>query len=721
MQRVRGPVKQLVLTIIIGGVAVGVFLAALLPGFAAVGGAQHYKDALGQLSHLKQRSTLYDAKNNIIGILGEQNREDVRLDQVPKLIQNAVISVEDKTFWTNDGIDLNSTARALLTNLSSGQIEQGGSTITQQLVKNRLLSRKRDIHRKVREIVLALRLNDRYSKREILDQYLNTVYFGQGSYGVKSAVQRFFLTHDPGAPLPRAKRLSEVTVGEAALLAGLISNPEGNNPFANPSGARARRKFALEQMLAEHYITPAQMRSAEEEPLPTIKPEAELRPRSSWEEEVQDRLFTDPIYKVLGTTVKERKTKVLTGGLKVYATLDPTLQGFAQDAMNDILPEKPGWTGALVSMDPRNGFVKAMVAGPGFESSQYNIATTYPGRQVGSTWKTMTLAAALENGFSPNDLVDGTSPCDFGVLGQTANAEGGGGRMTLRDATAGSVNCAFVRTELAVGFDKVIDTAFKMGITQTTLKPILTLTLGTIEATATEMATVASTIANGGMKHPPVFVSKIEGPDGRVIFDANHDVPATRAISQDTASCEIDMLRGVIEGGTGTAARLASHDSAGKTGTTDNKADANFLQITPTLVDFVWHGNATARIPGAGFGGDIPARISKDFMDRALYFTPNYPFPPAGPTCDRDGEFISPFGRTIEQPEGFPDEAPPPEEEAPATPATPQPQHRTTNNNNGGGGNNNHHSNGGGGGGGSPATSPPTSPPQEPPTSPPAT
>jgi penicillin-binding protein 1A len=660
MRKVPSALASFLVTIVVGGVAVGACLAALLPALATVGAANHYtSDRLGQLRDLKQRSTVYDSQNNVIAVLGEQNREDVNLDQVPKLIQNAVIAVEDKSFWTNDGIDLNSTARAFLKNIASGQIEQGGSTITQQLVKNRILTNKRDINRKVREIILALRLNQKYSKREILEQYLNTVYFGQGSYGVKSAVERFFLTSDPGAQLPRAKRLDEVTVAEAALLAGLISNPEGNNPFSNPAGAGARRTFALKRMVDQHYITESQAREADQEPLPTIKPEAELRPRSSWAEEVQDRLFTDPLYRVLGPTEKDRKEKVLTGGLKIYATLDPNLQSAAQDAMNQVLPEKPGWTGSLVSMDPRTGYVKAMVAGPGFERSQYNIATSYPGRQAGSTWKTITLAAALENGFSPNDQVDGTSPCDFGgTIGKTANAEGGGGIMTLRAATAGSVNCAFARTELAVGFNKVIDTAYKMGITQTTLQPILTLTLGTIESTATEMATVASTIANGGMHHPPVFVSKIVEPDGEVLFDASRDVAPNRAISADTSACELDMLQGVITGGTGTAARLANRDSAGKTGTTDNKADANFMQITPGLVDFVWHGNATSNIPGAGFGGEIPARISKIYMDRALGNSPAESFPDPGPDCARKGAFITENGRTAVPPTGFQDSTP---------------------------------------------------------------
>jgi penicillin-binding protein 1A len=647
MQKVPGAFRNFVLTVVVGGVAVGACLAALLPGVAAVGTANHYtSDKIGALRDLKQRSTIFDSANNVIAVLGEQNREDAKLDEIPELIQDAVIDVEDQTFWSNDGVDLNATMRAFLKNLTSGEIEQGGSTITQQLVKNRILTKKRDINRKVREIVLALRLNEKYSKREILEQYLNTVYFGQGSYGVKTAVERFFLTADPGAALPRSKTMAEVTIGEAALLAGIISNPEGNNPFVNPDGARVRRDTALRRMVEQGHITAEEAAAAQQEPLPTVKPEAELRPRSSWAEEVQDRLFTDPLYEVLGATEKERKDKVLTGGLKIYATLDPNIQAAAQDAMDAGLPRnKPGFTGSLVSMDPKTGFVKAMVAGPGFESSQYNIATSYPGRQAGSTWKVITLAAALESGFSPNDQVEGTSPCRFGQYGQTVNAEGGGGRMTLRAATSGSVNCAFARTELAVGFDKVIAQAYKMGITQTTLKPVLTLTLGAIESTATEMATVASTIANGGMMHPATFVSKILGPDGEVVFDATRDVVPTRAMAAESAYCQIDMMKGVITGGTGVSARLNGRVSAGKTGTTDNRADANFLQITPQLVAFTWHGNADARVPGAGFGGQVPAGISKRFLDAALAGLPAEDWPGGGAVCARKGAFITENGR----------------------------------------------------------------------------
>ena len=398
-------------------------------------------------------------------------------------------------------------------------------------------------------------------------------------------------------------------------------------------------------MVQQHYITQAQADAADQEPLPSIKPVAELRPRNSWAEEVQDRLFHDPVFKVLGSTVKERRTKVLTGGLKIYASLDPRLQADAQNAMNDGLRQgKAGFTGALVAIEPSTGLVKAMVAGPGFEHSQYNIATSYIGRQAGSTWKVITLAAALESGFSPSDQVDGTSPCMFKVYGRTQNAEGGGGSMTLRAATAHSVNCAFARTELAVGFNKVIDTAYKMGIVQKTLKPILTLTLGAIETAPLEMATVAATIASGGIHHHPLFVSKIVAPDGEVVFDAK-DVPGQRAISANAAACETNLLQGVVTGGTGTNARLNNRPVAGKTGTTDNKADANFLGFTPQLATFIWHGSPVGRIPGAGFGGNIPAGIFRNFMNAALTGSPVVQFPPQGPFCSRSAAFITEFGR----------------------------------------------------------------------------
>jgi penicillin-binding protein 1A len=648
MRRLPQAIRALIITTVIGGVAIGAGLAALIPGADLVANGSYYESTkIGELSELAKRSTILNADGGTIAVLGLENREPVDLDQVPEIVQNAVVAVEDQTFWTNDGVDLNGTLRAFIKNLTEGGIVEGGSTISQQLIKNRILSNKRDINRKIREIILALQLNEKFSKREILEQYLNTVYFGQGSYGVKAAVERFFLINTPFGPVPSTE-LANVTVGQAALLAGLISNPEGNNPFVDPEKARVRRALALENMVNEEYITQEQADAANLEPLPdpALKPPAELRPRTSWGEEVQDRLLNDPMFAVLGDTPKEREEKVLTGGLKIFATLDPKLQNDAQAAIDSVLPSgKAGFTASLVSIDPRNGFVKAMVAGPGFEASEYNIATSYPGRQSGSTWKVITVAAGLESGFSPNDMVDGSSPCEFKQYGRTVNAgEGSPGMQTFRAATANSTNCAFARMELGAGFPRVMDTAAKMGITQNTLIPILTLTLGTVETTPLEMATVSATIANNGVHHKPTFVSKIVAPDGEVVFDAKNLV-TNQAISKDAATCTIDLLRGVISGGTGTSARLNNRPAGGKTGTTDNQADANFLGFTPQLATFVWHGSPLARVPGAGFGGGIPARIFKRYMDAALTGEPVIEFPPPGPFCSRPAAFITENGR----------------------------------------------------------------------------
>ena len=653
MRRFTRALGGLLVTIVVGGIVIGVCLAALLPSIGIITSAADYKTNLvTDLRGLSERSTIYDAGGNQIGVLGIENRQNVSLDQVPQVIIDAVIATEDKTFWTNNGVDLQSVARAALKNLTSGQIEQGGSTISQQLVKNRILSPKRDLNRKIRELLLAIQLNKDYSKREILEQYLNTVYFGQGSYGVSSAVERLLIKADPSNGLGfRITNLNEVSVGEAALLAGLISSPEAYNPFLHPDKALERRTFVVSQMLEEGYITPEQAVAANQEPLPTLKPNEDLRPRDSWVEEVQDRLFNDPRYSALGATKQARQDAILRGGLKIYTTLDPNAQGNAADAINSSIGDKPGFTASLVAMDPTSGAVRAMIAGTGFDNSQYNIATTTPGRQAGSTWKTITLAAAMQSRFSSNDQVDGTSPCDFGPrLGATANAEAGEGVMTIRSATAGSVNCAFARIELAVGFTKVIDMAHKLGITQNTLQPILTLTLGTIEATPLEMATVASSIASMGQRHDPYFVEKIVNPEGIVLYQEQH--PGLRVLDEDAAACELDLLRGVVTGGTGTGAAVPGWRVAGKTGTTDNRADAWFLGMTPKLVAAVWHGNPAGRVPGAGFGGQIPATIFRKFMTAQLtgIDPEDWPGPPGW--CNAPGQYLSEGGRTS-VPDGF--------------------------------------------------------------------
>ena len=636
-------------TVVVGGVVIGVCLAALIPSLDVVTSAVDYHSNLPtDLRKLNERSTVYDAAGNEIGVLGTENRQSISYEQIPQVVIDAVVATEDKTFWTNDGYDLAAVARAALKNLTSGKIEQGGSTISQQLVKNRILSPKRDLNRKIREILLARQLNKDYSKREILEQYLNTVYFGQNSYGIKAAVERLLIKPTLGGPTPT--QLNEVTPGQAALLAGLIQSPTAYNLWLHPEAAAQRRAFVVDQMVSEHYITPEQGYLAKTEPINYIKPPDDLRPTNEWVEEIQDRLIRDNRYAVLGDTPEAREAAILKGGLKIYATLDPGAQANALAAVYDTLPEKPGFTASLVAIEPSTGAVKAMVAGPGFEASQYNIATSPYGRQPGSTWKIITLAAAMQNRFSANDRVNGSSPCDFGpTLGQTANAEPGEGVMPLRSATAGSVNCAFVNLELAVGFPKVIEMAKKLGITQDTLKPYLTLTLGTIEATPLEMATVAATIANLGMHHAPYFVQSIVNAEGIKIYDELH--PGDQAMDAEAAACEIDLLRGVVTGGTGTGAAVPGWQLAGKTGTTDRRADAWFVGMTPALATAVWHGHSESNVAGAGFGGQIPASITRRFLTAQLPTpTQETPWPGVPAWCNAPGQFLTQAGRSSTAP-----------------------------------------------------------------------
>ncbi|HEX5586872.1 MAG TPA: transglycosylase domain-containing protein [Acidimicrobiia bacterium] len=643
-----------VVTVLIGGLAVGACFAALVPGTVDIVTAHKYSvHQVKELRGLSERTTIYWADGSVMGHLGLKDREPVTLDQVPKRIQDAVIATEDRTFWTNDGIDLGAVFRAFLTNVVSGEINQGGSTITQQLVKNRILTTKRDVNRKIREIEDALRLNEKFSKEKILEEYLNTVYFGQGSYGIAAAARRFFLTTDPIFGV-RGKSMDELTIGEAALLAGVIQSPSGNDPFVHPDVAIRRRADVLRAEVDQGYIKQEEADAANNEPLPTVKPDPEQRPTNYLVAEVQDRLLQDPR---LGSTEKERSDKLLKGGLKVYTTFDPRLQRIAEDVTANASAVQrlgEGWEASLVSIEPSTGMVKAMVGGPDFGVDQYNIATHPIGRQPGSTWKVITLAAALANGYSPHDTVDGSQECRVpsqfpGADQFTINAEPSeGGVMDLFEATANSVNCAFVRLSTSVGQDTVINTGKAMGLTQDTLKHLLTLSIGTIEATPLEMATVMATIANLGVHQTPIFVSKVlDSHDIAIVDDTTR--PGDVALSSDVAACEQTVLRGVVQGGTGGNANVAGHTVYGKTGTTDDRTDAWFVGATPKgaplqLATSVWFGYRASARPGAGFGGDSAAPIFRDFMSQALDGVPDLGLPAPGPVCARPGAFVNPDG-----------------------------------------------------------------------------
>jgi membrane peptidoglycan carboxypeptidase len=659
---------RLAAIVLVGGLTLGICFAALVPGARQIASAHHYTGSVKSLGELSEPTIVYDATGTQIGKLGVQDREPVELAEVPQVLINAVIDTEDKTFWKNPGVDVSGVSRAFVENVTSGEISQGGSTITQQLVKNRILGNKQDLQRKAKELILAYRLNDKYSKREILKQYLNTVYFGQGSYGVKAATRRFFLTADPGSPFPRGKALSELTVGEAALLAGVIRNPEGDNPFVHPDQAAKRRADVLKTMVERHHITQPQADQANQEGLPTVKPTSQLRPENTWAEHAQQVLLTDPR---LGATPRERRDKLLQGGLKVYTTKDPAMQQLADAAVTSGLRgAKTGFGAALVAMDPKTGSVKAMTDSRPYDEAKFNLATDGAGRQVGSSFKVTTLGTVLQNGYSRHDQVDGSSPCTVPGFGRegTRNAEGDGGIMTIDAAATGSVNCAFVRMSTSIGLDKVIEMAQKMGMRPNVggRQPVnewkvLTFTLGVISITPLEMANIGATIAGGGMHHDPIFVQKVVGADGKVVFDETGR-PGDRVLDPEVAACEASILHGPLgPGGTAEGKGITGHDAFGKTGTNDREISSSFLGGTPDLVSFVWHGVPEEDVPGAGFGAGVPNTIWRNFMIPATQGVPDDAFPSPGAACDAPGHFIDPVEGRTDQPALPPPPPPPPD------------------------------------------------------------
>lgn len=660
---------RLVAIVALGGLGVGACFAAFVPGAVTLAGSSRYSGKVApQLKKLSERTLVYDRGGNLLDVLGLQDRQPVKLAQVPKITIDAVIAAEDRTFYENAGVDFEAIIRAFSRNLGSGDVEQGGSTITQQLIKNRYFKKpKRDLDRKLKEIALAVRLNEEWSKDHILEEYLNTVYFGQGAYGIASAAERFF-----GLPVEK------LGVAESALLAALISNPEGYNPFTNPKRARARRAEVLRRMVKQRFINHPVAQFVSQVPLPTKKPPPDLRPDNYYVDEVQRRLLNDPR---LGATPTERYNKVFLGGLRVYTAYDPTVQFLAQNAVSTTLPDTR-FTAAMAVLDPASGQVRAIVAGPGFDRSQVNLATMPgPGRQPGSTMKAITLTAAIENGFSPDDTVDGTSPCTIHPRGhrgddlQTRNAEGGGGVMSIRDATVNSVNCAYFRVGAGVGIPKVAEMAKRLGVTHP-LNQYYINAIGQGDGVSPlDMATAFGTLAADGVRHDPIFVTKVTDADGNVILENKGE--GVRAVDAQVARTVTDVLRGVVTGGTGTRAQLPDRVAAGKTGTTDNEHDAWFTGYTPQLVASVWMGDPAALTPmknvgrfASVFGGTYPAMIWQKFMSAALEGQPALDFPAPDPSVWRASQFVDENGRHSAS--SFP-APPPPSTAAPTTTSGPPP------------------------------------------------
>ena len=594
---------------------------------------------VGQLAEVSQNSSVFGRDGSLIAVLhAEENRSPVTLERVPKSVVDAILDMEDDHFWSHRGFNLRSTLRALATNVQSGEVRQGGSTITQQLVKNSLLTPEKRVDRKIKEAVLALRLEKQLPKREILERYLNVVYFGNGAYGVQAAAETYFNTS-----------VEKLTEGEAALLAGIIRNPVGYDPIKHPRASRSRRDLALDQMVENGHLSKeaADRLKATSVPVKVFKP---LPPPDDYfVEEVKQRLLAD---ERLGETAQERYNAVFKGGLRIHTTLDPRMQREAERGRQEVLPPsltKGRFTSALVSVEPSTGYVRSMVAGDDFGTAKYNLATQGM-RQPGSSFKPYVLLAAIEAGYRPDDVVNGNSPCTIKIPGfapyTPGNYEGSaGGMMSLTDATARSVNCAYARLGIDVGLNKVVEMAARLGLPANRLEPFPSISLGAEEATPLEMASAFATLANDGMYHEPRFVEKVADRTGKVVFEGPDK--GRRALSPQTARVAITVLRAVVERGTGTRARLPGRDVAGKTGTSQDHENAWFVAFTPQLSTAVWMGSPIGNVPMKNVGGirvtggSYPARIWKEFMGPALQGLPNVAFPAPGPL----GKGRAPKGR----------------------------------------------------------------------------
>lgn len=573
----------------------------------------------------------------ITDLFAEQNRQFVALKDIPTSLRDAVIATEDQRYYEHPGVDLIGLLRAVVVDIKAGAKVQGGSTITQQYVKQAFVGDETSLRRKISEAILAYRLEQQYSKDQILEMYLNTIYFGHGSYGVQTASQAYF-----------GKAVGKLSVAQSATLAGVIKSPARYSPYLDPTAANARRDIVLGQMRDQGYIDATTYQDAVADPIKTtgLKRGSKIAP-----------YFVEYLKTQLVALYGE--DAVYRGGLRVTTTLDLKAQKAAENAVASALNRKSDPSAALVSIDPKTGQIIAMVGGRDFTKQQYNVAVQGH-RQSGSAFKPFVLVAALAAGISPEQTYKANSTRLRIPGGQTwsvAGEPGYSGLMRLRLATWHSINPVFAQLVLKVGASEVVNTAHDMGIA-TKITPVPAVALGGMKegVTPLEMASAYATLADGGMHAKPVGILKVTDKDGKVLFAAKTE--SKRAIDAAVSYLATDILRGVIQHGTGTAAAIG-RPAAGKTGTTQNNADAWFVGYTPDLATAVWVGYADSQRPMTSVhgirvtGGSFPARIWASFMRSTLADRPAAQFKrPSGLTdakiCLQSGGAATPLCPTTD-------------------------------------------------------------------------
>jgi penicillin-binding protein 1A len=589
--------------------------AALFPALLATG-CSLAPIELGREKPLPLRTTVTASDGTLLARLFKQNRVLVEYREIPPVLIDAVLAAEDSRFFEHPGYDFEAIARAALANLEEGEVVQGGSTITQQYVKNTFFrTPARTFQRKARELRLAIEVEKRYSKTEILERYLNTVYFGEGAYGIKAATQTYF-----------RHGLASMTLSEAALLAALIKSPAYYDPRTHRRNARGRRDYVLDRMAELRLAPDARVDAVKKHPLGvTAHPPRFSTKQPYFLEAVRQEVERD---RRLGLSDRDRARAWWQGGLRVETTLDMRLQRFAETAIENVLDRPDDPAAALVAIRPQTGEIVAMVGGRDWSTSQVNLALGRAGggsgRQPGSSFKPIVAATAMEGGIGLDTVYEsgpGVFTLDDGSVWSPANYEGTNyGPMTVGEAMVKSVNGVFARLALDVGAGQIASQARLMGI-KSDLRAYPSIALGAEEVSVLDMATAYATLANQGTAIEPTTIEKITLPSGEVLQPDQEVVPGT--VSPGNAYLLTRVLQEVIQRGTGVLAQLG-RPAAGKTGTTDDYGDAWFVGYTPQVVTAVWVGHPNARIPMLnvhGFrvlGGTLPAIIWRNFMTRAL-------------------------------------------------------------------------------------------------------
>ena len=585
-------------------------LAVLLAGSGLVVGmglafAHKLPDVSALYTPPTEATRIYASNGELIASLYRENREFVPLREIPTVLQRAVIAIEDDRFYQHRGVDVRGFTRAMWRNLLAREVREGGSTITQQLARSIFLTQKREVSRKIAEMMLAVEIERRLTKAEILERYLNQVYFGQGAYGVEMAAAVYF-----GRP---AKALN---LAQSAMLAGLIRAPSVYSPYQNPLLAKAQQRIVLQRMVQLRYITRAQAARAAAEPVPLVEE------GNAGLIGIRAPYFVSYILPYLLERYGEEF--VYNGGLRVYTTLDLRLQRAAEKVLRNGIDAAGEQRlrieqGAIVAIEPATGYLRAMIGGYDFTKSQFNRAWQAR-RQPGSAFKPFIYTTALGTGASPAKIIV-DEPVTYEIPGTRERIwkpknydRKHNGRVTMRTALERSINIPAVKTLAEVGPEAVIHTAQRMGIAST-LQPNLSLALGTSEVTPLEMASAYGTFATLGVRADPIAVRKVVTRGGQVLED---NLPHRElALSADVAYVMVDLMKGVITRGTGRAAAIG-RPAAGKTGTTDDYRNAWFIGFTPDLVTTVWVGNDDNTAMRRVTGGMIPARIWSAFMKVAL-------------------------------------------------------------------------------------------------------